>query len=66
MRITVNGEQREVPDELSTAGLLEMLGLAGQRLAVEINLDIVPRSTYADHRLQDGDRVEIVRAIGGG
>lgn len=66
MRITVNGEEREVPDHTSTAALLDLLGLGGQRVAVEVNLEIVPRSTYDAHRLQQGDRVEIVRAIGGG
>lgn len=66
MRITVNGEQRDVPDDLNAAGLLEIMGLAGQRVAMEVNLEIVPRSTYERHLLREGDRVEIVRAIGGG
>ncbi len=66
MEIIVNGEAREVPDNITPAGLLESMGLAGKRVAMEVNLEIVPRSTFADHRLQPGDRVEIVRAIGGG
>ncbi len=66
MRITVNGEEREVPERTSTAALLHLLDLSGQRVAVEVNLEIVPRSTYDAHLLQHGDRVEIVRAIGGG
>ena len=66
MRITVNGEEREVPENTDTAALLELLGLHGQRVAVEVNLEIVPRSAYDAHLLQQGDRVEIVRAIGGG
>ncbi len=66
MRITVNGEEREVPKCTSAAALVHLLGLAGQRVAVEVNLEIVPRSTYDAHLLQQGDRVEIVRAIGGG
>ncbi|MCP5140724.1 MAG: sulfur carrier protein ThiS [Gammaproteobacteria bacterium] len=53
-------------DNASMADLLAQLDLAGQKLAVEVNLDIVPRSTYADHALRDGDQIEIVRAIGGG
>jgi sulfur carrier protein len=48
------------------AQLLEDMALTARRLAVEVNLEIVPRSTYADHRLRPGDRVEIVHAIGGG
>ena len=66
MRITVNGEEREVPENTNTAALLELLGMSGQRVAVEVNFEIVPRSTYDAHLLQQGDRVEIVRAIGGG
>ncbi len=66
MRITVNGEEREIPEHTSAAALLHLLDLAGQRVAVEVNLEIVPRSTYDAHLLQQGDRVEIVRAIGGG
>lgn len=66
MRITVNGEEREVPDDTNAAALLQLLGLSGQRVAVEVNMEIVPRSTYDAHRLQQGDRIEIVRAIGGG
>jgi len=66
MRIRVNGEQHELPDGLNAAALLEIMGLAGQRVAVEVNQEIVPRSTYPVHRLNEGDRVEIVRAIGGG
>jgi sulfur carrier protein len=66
MEIIVNGEPREVPDNITAAGLLESMGMAGKRVAMEVNLEIVPRSTFADHRLQPGDRIEIVRAIGGG
>lgn len=66
MEIYVNGEVRQVADRLSIAQLVEALGLTGQRIAVEVNLEIVPRSTHAEHLLQTGDRIEIVRAIGGG
>ena len=66
MEIYVNGEVRQVADCLSIAQLVEALGLTGQRIAVEVNLEIVPRSTHAEHLLQTGDRIEIVRAIGGG
>lgn len=66
MEITVNGEPREVPENTSAAGLIEILELGGQRVAMEVNREIVPRSTFENHYLQPGDRVEIVRAIGGG
>ena len=66
MEITVNGEARRVPEDLTIAGLLEVMNLTGKRLAVEINLEIVPRTSYATCPLQSGDRVEIVHAIGGG
>lgn len=66
VNILVNGEARAVDDGCTIAALLAQLGLAGQRLAVEINEEIVPRSTHAQHVLAAGDRVEIVHAIGGG
>jgi sulfur carrier protein len=57
MRITVNGEPAEVPDELTMTALLERLGLTGQRLAVEVNEELVPRSRFDAHRLDTGDQV---------
>lgn len=66
MEIIVNGASRQVPNETVVAELLEMLGLTGRRLALELNHEIVPRSLFATQRLQPGDRVEIVQAIGGG
>ena len=66
MQIILNGADREVPDQWSAGDLITDLGLAGKRLALEVNTAIVPRSTLDEHILQPGDRVEIVRAIGGG
>ena len=66
MNILLNGEPKAVPTHITAARLLEMLELDGKCLAVEINEEIVPRSRYAVHRLQAGDRIEIVHAIGGG
>lgn len=66
MELIVNGETRQVPEGMTVTQLLEDMALIGKRLAVEINLEIVPRSTHDNHRLQAGDRVEIVHAIGGG
>lgn len=66
MQVTVNGESRELPEGVKADELVERIGLAGQRIALEINREIVPRSEYAQTTLHEGDRVEIVRAIGGG
>jgi sulfur carrier protein len=66
MEIFINGELREVPDTTSVPELLALLDLSGRRLALEINCEIVPRTHYANQRLQPGDHVEIVQAIGGG
>jgi thiamine biosynthesis protein ThiS len=66
MEIIVNGEPRQVEDGFTAAQLVEAMGLTGQRVAMEVNLEIVPRSTYAAHTLQAGDRIEIVHAVGGG
>ena len=66
MRIQLNGEPYELPDGESVAALLGRLDLTGRRVAVELNLDIVPRSQHAGCVLADGDQLEIVHAIGGG
>ena len=66
MKIEVNGEPRELSAGTTVADLIDQLSLTGKRLAVEVNEDIVPRSQHADIRLNDGDRVEVVHAIGGG
>lgn len=66
MKIYLNGEAREVPDNYTAAALVEELGLAGKRIAMEVNMEIVPRSGYEAHTLSEGDKVELVHAIGGG
>ena len=66
IHVTVNGAPREFPAPLTFSQLLDELALAGRRLAVERNGEIVPRSTYTDTRLADGDRIEVVIAVGGG
>lgn len=66
MVIFVNGVRRELAAGCSAAQLLEQLDLTGKRLALEVNMEIVPRSQYAVHYLREGDRVEVVHAIGGG
>jgi len=66
MEINLNGEPMELPDGATAADLIEQLGLAGRRYAMEVNGELVPRSTHPAHRLAPGDRVEIVHAVGGG
>ncbi|NBB10611.1 sulfur carrier protein ThiS [Pseudomonas sp. SLFW] len=66
MRIQLNGESYELPDGETVAALLNRLELTGRRIAVELNLDIVPRSQHAATALNEGDQVEVVHAIGGG
>lgn len=63
--IIVNGERKEV-GPLSVLGLLEMLEIDQRRVAVELNLEILPKPDFATTTLQDGDRVEIVQFVGGG
>ncbi|KRW61539.1 sulfur carrier protein ThiS [Pseudomonas sp. TTU2014-080ASC] len=66
MQIQLNGEAYELPDGETVASLLVRLELTGRRVAVELNLDIVPRSEHATTVLREGDQVEVVHAIGGG
>jgi len=66
VHITVNGQSRQVPDGTTLAALLEQLGLAGRPLAVEVNLQLIPRQQHGQHLLKSGDRVEIVTLVGGG
>ena len=66
MQLQVNGTATDLPPGLTARELLERLELAGKRVAVEVNGEIVPRSAHTDHRLKDGDKVEIIHAVGGG
>lgn len=66
MQINLNGQACECNDGQTIQTLIELENLADKRIAVEVNLEIVPRSQFASHVLQEGDRVEIVHAIGGG
>ncbi|WP_028917912.1 sulfur carrier protein ThiS [Pseudoxanthomonas sp. J35] len=66
MDIVINGEPRSVAAGTTLQALLEAEGLAGRRVAVEVNGQIVPRGRHADHALGAGDRIEIVHALGGG
>ena len=66
MQIELNGERRVVDAATTIASLLEKEGLAQRRVAVEVNCEIVPKSAHATRTFADGDRVEIVHALGGG
>jgi thiamine biosynthesis protein ThiS len=66
MQLTINGEARQYDALTSLSSLIETLGLDPRKVAIERNLEIVPRSTYAATSLADGDRIEIVHFIGGG
>lgn len=66
MQVQVNGEAMDLPAGATVALLVEKMALVGKRLAVEVNEDIVPRSQHAGFALNNGDRVEVVHAIGGG
>ena len=66
MEIIINGEPRQFPAPLTVAALVEALGYSGKRIAVERNGEIVPRGRHADVLLAEGDRLEIVVAVGGG
>lgn len=64
--VSINGAPRLIQDSTSVAALIEELGLAGKRIALERNGEIVPRSTFSALQLVDGDKLEVVVAVGGG
>ena len=66
MQITFNGQSRQIAERTTVAGLLDELNLTGKPVAVEINLELVPRQRHAQQRLAEGDRLEIVTLVGGG
>jgi sulfur carrier protein len=64
--ISINGAARQLPDSTGVAALIEEMGLTGKRIALERNGEIVPRSFFSRQMLADGDKIEIVVAVGGG
>jgi thiamine biosynthesis protein ThiS len=66
MRVVVNGEERQVAPDITVRELLAELGLGDQLVAVERNAAIVPRAEHGEHRLADGDEIEVVHFVGGG
>jgi sulfur carrier protein len=66
MRIQLNGKPYESPEGTTVAQLLKHLGIEGNRVAVELNLNILPKNEYASSMLKEGDQVEVVHFVGGG
>jgi thiamine biosynthesis protein ThiS len=66
MKLLINGEERSFGDDLTLAALVEQLDVKPDRVAVELNRDIVRRDAWAATRLRDGDRLEVVHFVGGG
>ncbi len=66
MKITVNGETKDFTQNITVSQMLDLLELDTRKIAVERNFEIVPKSTYNNVTLEDGDRLEIVAFIGGG
>jgi sulfur carrier protein len=66
MRLQINGEEKEFAGGLSLADLIAQLGMKSDRVAVELNREIVSRAQWADTSLKDGDKLEVVHFVGGG
>jgi sulfur carrier protein len=66
LSLQVNGDPRDVPTGCTVARLIDALELGDRRIAVAINRDVIPRSCFATHRLQQDDHIEILEAVGGG
>ncbi|HUJ94499.1 MAG TPA: sulfur carrier protein ThiS [Terriglobales bacterium] len=66
MQLFINGEENTFDSPLTLAGLIEQLGMKPDRVAVELNRDIVPREKWSNTNLAEGDRLEIVHFVGGG
>jgi len=64
--VNINGIARQLPNSTSVAVLIEEMGLSGKRIALERNGEIVPRSLFATQQLANGDKLEVVVAVGGG
>lgn len=66
MTLQINGEARDFPDGLTISSVVALLGTKTDRVAVELNLEIVPRTNWETTALKDGDKLEIVHFVGGG
>lgn len=66
MNVRINGERRDIPDGLTVTALVEHLGLPADRVAIERNLDVLPRAVWRETAVQPDDSFEIVHFVGGG
>ena len=66
MNISINKEMMSLPEKTTVAGMLKKLDIERKYIAVEINMTIIPKSEFDKHQLKDNDKVEIIRAVGGG
>lgn len=66
MEVVINGKREVHPDGISIAALLESLELGGQACAVEVNKVLIPKQRHKTHRIEDGDRIELMTLVGGG
>jgi thiamine biosynthesis protein ThiS len=66
MKITINGEKREIPEDMDLGALLELLSMPTERVAVELNRRVVKRSEWIAEKVSEDDRIEIIHFVGGG
>jgi sulfur carrier protein len=66
MKVKINGEEREIKENINLTELLKVLKLPSERLAVEVNLNVVRRLNWEETRLNEGDKIEIIHFVGGG
>jgi len=66
MRLVINGKEQTFPDLLTLTQLVEQLGMKGDRVAVELNREVISRPQWPETQLKDGDRLEVVHFVGGG
>ena len=66
LTLQINGERKQFPPNISVAGLVTAMALTGKRIAIELNGEIVPKGSHVTTQLQDGDKLEVVVAVGGG
>jgi sulfur carrier protein len=66
MNLVVNGENIEIAEQLTAFNLIDKLGYKDKRIALEVNEKIIPKSSHKDYTLFEGDKIEIIKAVGGG
>jgi thiamine biosynthesis protein ThiS len=66
MNVRLNGEDRQLPAEMTLEGLVEHLELKGKPIAIELNREVIPRPRFSEVKVREGDRIEVVTFVGGG